>query len=157
MSSVYSLLGGLKEWEWVGILLARLAVGVLFLLSGGGKLFRRDRREQMQQTLREARVPFPQFNAVFVSAVEFVFGLLLLVGALAPLACVMLSGVMIVALATTRIRSIQSSSAVGWLSELLYLPEVLYLVILVWLFLSGPGWISVDYLIMSRLGPTAAG
>ena len=45
---------------------------------------------------------------------------------------------------------IQSSSIVGWLSEFLYFPEVLYLVILVWLFLSGPGWISVDYLITSR-------
>jgi putative oxidoreductase len=151
MSSVYSLLGGLKEWEWVGILLARLAVGVLFLLSGEGKLFRSDRRKQMQQTLREAGVPFPQFNAVFVSAVEFVFGFLLVVGALTPLSCVMLSGLMIVAITTTRIRSLQSSSAVGWLSEFLYLPEVLYLVILVWLFLSGPGWISVDYLITSRL------
>jgi putative oxidoreductase len=151
MSSVCSLLGGLKEWEWVGILLARLAVGVLFLLSGEGKLFRSDRRAQMQQTLREAGIPFPQFNAVFVAVVEFVFGFLLVVGALTPLSCVMLSGVMIVAITTTRIRSIQSSSIGGWLSEFLYFPEVLYLVILVWLFLSGPGWISVDHLITSRL------
>jgi putative oxidoreductase len=151
MSSVDSLLGGLREWEWVGILLARLAVGVLFLLSGEGKLFRSDRRAQMQQTLREAGIPFPQPNAVFVAVVEFVFGFLLVVGALTPLSCVMLSGVMIVAITTTRIWSIRSSSIGGWLSEFLYPPEVLYLVILVWLFLSGPGWISVDYLITSRL------
>jgi hypothetical protein len=42
----------------------------------------------------------------------------------------MLSGVMILAIATTAIRNIKSTSAVGWLSEFLYLSEVLYLVIL---------------------------
>ena len=31
--------------------------------------------------------------------------------------------------------------------EVLYLPEVLYVVILIWLFLSGPGWFSVDGLL----------
>ena len=57
---------------------------------------------------------------------------------------------MIVAIASTRIRGIPSSSPADWLSQLLYLPEVLYLVILVWLFVSGPGWLSVDPMIMSR-------
>jgi hypothetical protein len=42
----------------------------------------------------------------------------------------MLSGVMILAIATTAIRNIKSTSAFGWLSEFLYLSEVLYLVIL---------------------------
>ena len=73
-------IGRWTEWEWVGILLARFAVGLLFLLSGAGKLFRSDRRETMLQTLREAGIPFPQFNASFVSVVEFVFGLLLVLG-----------------------------------------------------------------------------
>jgi putative oxidoreductase len=144
MSSITKLLGGLNEWEWVGILLARTAVGVLFVLSGGGKLFRGDRREIMRQTLREAGIPFPRLNAVVVSMVEFVFGFLLVIGALTPLCCVMLGGVMIVAIATTRIQSIKTSAPLEWLSEFLYLPEVLYLVILVWLLLSGPGWLSVD-------------
>jgi hypothetical protein len=40
-----------------------------------------------------------------------------------------------------------------WLAESLYLPEVLYLVILIWLFFSGPGWLSVDHLILSNLRP----
>jgi putative oxidoreductase len=144
------LVGGPTEWEWVEILLARSAVGLLFLLSGAGKLLRSDRREMMLQTLREAGIPFPQFNATFVSAVEFCFGLLLAVGALTRLSCSMLGGVMIMAIATARIRSIHSSSPADWLSEFLYLPEVLYLVILVWLLLSGPGWLGVDSMMMSR-------
>src|SRR5262249_56791362 len=84
----------------VGILLARLTVGFLFFLSGRGKLFAPERREEMRQTLIEAHVPFVEFNVVFVSIVEFVGGLLLVLGALTPLACALLACVMIVALAT---------------------------------------------------------
>ena len=110
----------------------------------------KERREQMEQTLRDAQIPFPELNAVFVSAVEFLFGFLLIIGAATPLACLMLSGVMVVAILTTAIRKIEASSPLGWLSEFLYLPEVLYLVILVWLFFSGPGWLSVDQLFLSK-------
>jgi putative oxidoreductase len=152
MSWIRMCFDALKEWEWVGILLARFAVGLLFLLSGGGKLFRSDRREKMRQTLQEAGVPFPRFNAAFVAAVEFVCGFLLVVGALTPLACLMLIGVMVVALLTTQIRGIKASSPIDWLAEFLYLPEVLYFVILVWLLLSGPGWLSVDHLVWSSPG-----
>jgi len=140
-------LGGLSQYEWIGILIARLAVGVLFALSGWGKLFVPSRREKMIRTLRAAAVPAPEAMAVFVSSIEFVFGSLLAIGFLTPLSCVMLSGVMVVALATTVLPGVEASSFAGWLGEVLYLPEVLYVVILIWLFLSGPGWFSVDQLI----------
>jgi putative oxidoreductase len=151
VSCVQIFLSELHSWEWLGILLARLAVGLLFFLSGRSKLFIPQRREQMRQQLIEARVPFPEFNAVFVSAVEFVCGLLLVLGALTPLACAMLGSVMIMAIATIAIRKIKASSPLNWLSEFLYLPEVLLLVILLWLFFSGPGWFSIDHLILSQI------
>ncbi|HEU5246971.1 MAG TPA: DoxX family protein [Candidatus Udaeobacter sp.] len=132
------------------MLLARLVVGSLFVLSGRGKLFVPERREQMRRTLVKAHVPFREFNAVFVSTVEFVCGLLLVLGALTPLTCAMLGCVMIMAIATTAIRNIKAASLLGWLSEFLYLPEVLCLVILVWLLFSGPGWLSIDHLILSH-------
>ena len=128
-------------------MIARLSVGVLFALSGWGKLFVPSRREEMVRTLRAAAVPAPEVNAVFVASVEFLFGSLLAIGFLTPLSCVMLSGVMLVALATTVLPAVKASSFAGWLGEVLYLPEVLYVVILIWLFLSGPGWLSVDRLI----------
>ena len=131
--------------------MARVAVGLLFFLSGRGKLFVPERREQMRETLVAADVPFPDFNALFVSIVEFVFGLLLIFGAITPLACAMLSGVMIVAVVTTAVRNIKATSPLGWLSEFLYLPEVLLFIILLWLLLSGPGWLSVDHLILSQI------
>jgi putative oxidoreductase len=150
MSCLQIFLSELHSWEWLGILLARVAVGLLFFLSGRSKLFVPQRREQMRQQLIEAHVPFPEFNAMFVSAVEFGCGLLLVLGALTPLACALLACVMIVAITTTAIHNVKASSPLNWLSEFLYLPEVLYLVILIWLFFAGPGSISVDCLRASR-------
>jgi putative oxidoreductase len=150
MSLACIFLSELYAWQWLGILVARLAVGLLFFLSGRSKLFVNERREQMRQTLREAHIPFPEFNALFVSTIEFVCGALLILGALTSVACVMLGGVIIVAIATTAIRNIKATSLLGWLSEFLYLPEVLYLVTLFWLLLSGAGWFSIDQLIFSH-------
>src|SRR6266513_4391489 len=150
MSCLRIFLVELHAAQWLGILMARLAVGLLFFLSGRGKLFVPERREQMRETLVEAHVPFPELNAVFVSIVEFCLGLLLIFGALTPVACVMLGGVMIVAITTTAIRTIKAPPLLAWLSECLYLTEVLTLVILVWLFFSGPGWLSVDQLVLSH-------
>ena len=149
MSSVRFFVNELHSLEWIGILLARIAVGLLFFLSGRGKLFVPEHREQMRQTLIEAHVSFPDFNALFISTVEFVCGLLLIFGALTPLACALLAFVMIVAIATIATRNIKASSPTEWLAAFLYLPEPLYLVILIWLFFSGPGWLSIDHLVLS--------
>ena len=151
MSCVRFFIDELHSLEWVGIFLARVAVGLLFFLSGRGKLFVPERREQMRQTLNEAHVPFVEFNVLLVSIVEFVGGLLLVFGALTPLACLMVGGVMLVALATIAVPNIKAPPLLGWFAEFLYLPEVLYLVILIWLFFSGPGWLSVDHLIASQI------
>ncbi len=37
----------------------RICVGLLFVISGGGKLFSRKKRETMQETLRTAGIPLP--------------------------------------------------------------------------------------------------
>jgi hypothetical protein len=58
MLSIRTLLTEVHAWQWVGILVARLAVGLLFFLSGRGKLFVPERREQIRETLVVARVPF---------------------------------------------------------------------------------------------------
>lgn len=151
MSCIRIFLSELHPLEWIGILLARLAVGSLFFLSGRSKLFVHEGRQQMRQTLIEAHIPFAEFNAVFVSAVECVCGLLLILGALTSLACALIACVMIMAIATIAIHNIKASSPLNWVSEFLYRPEVLYLVILVWLFFSGPGWFSVDHLFLSEI------
>jgi putative oxidoreductase len=149
MSVWTSWQSGFQQYEWIGMLIARLSAGTLFALSGSGKLFVPSRRDEMLRTLRDAGIPAPEMNAIFVSSVEFLFGILLVLGFLTPLCCLTLSGVMVVALGTTILPRIKAPSLASWLGSVLYLPEVLYLVILVWLFLSGPGRFSVDYLMWS--------
>lgn len=95
----------------------------------------------------QSHIPFPHANAIFVSAVEFASGAGLVVGLLTPLCAVVLVADMIVAIATNRIHSIQATGVLGWVDDFLYLPEVLYVLILVWLIFSGPGRYSLDGLI----------
>jgi putative oxidoreductase len=149
MMTMPLLQSALQHYEWLGILAARLAVGILFAVSGWGKLFVPSRREEMLRTVRQAGIPAPALNAVVVSLVEFLFGTVLVLGFLTPLSCLLLCGDMVVALGTSVLSRIKASSLADWLGAVLYLPEVLYLVILLWLLLSGPGWFSVDQLIWS--------
>jgi putative oxidoreductase len=144
-----SLRNNLQGWEWIGVLLARLSVGLLFALSGAGKLFVQARRDKMLETVRQAGLPAPEQSAVLLSSVEFLFGTFLVLGFLTPLCCILLSGLMVGALVTTVVPALEADSAFGWLAEFLYLPEVLYLVLLVWLLFAGPGWLSLDHLLFS--------
>jgi putative oxidoreductase len=139
----------LSRWQWLGQLLARVSVGFFFFLSGRGKVFVPARREQMREAMRHTGLPWPELSATAISAIEFVFGATLCLGLFTPVSCVMLIAVMLGALVTTQIPRIKAASAVDWVGEVLYLPEVLYVVILVWLLLAGPGWLSLDRLWLS--------
>ncbi|MDQ3516380.1 MAG: DoxX family protein [Gemmatimonadota bacterium] len=143
------LANGLPGYEWIAVLIARLSVGVLFAISGGGKLFVAEKRKEMQETLKKAGVPAPETMAVVLAFIEFFFGLLLALGFLTPISCVMLIGVMIGALVTTVLPGIEAKTPIAWLGEFLYLPETLYLVILFWLLLSGAGALSVDHILFT--------
>lgn len=139
-----ALVDNLHQYQWAGAFVARISVGLLFVLSGGGKLFVPKKAKEMQETIRKAGVPAPEVTAKILSIVEFVFGIFLLLGFLTPLACITLIGLMIGALVTTVLPGVKESSFLAWLSAFLYLPEVLYIVILFWLLLSGPGVAAVD-------------
>jgi putative oxidoreductase len=144
-----AIVRSLSHWEWLGQLLARASVGLLFFLSGRGKLFVPGRREQMREAIRQAGLPRPELTAPAMSAVEFICGAMLILGLFTPLSSVMLICVMLGALVTTQLPRIKAASAGDWVSEVLYLPEVLYVVILVWLLFAGPGWLSLDRLLWS--------
>jgi putative oxidoreductase len=139
----------LSRWEWAGQLVARVSVGLLFFLSGRGKLFVPARRDQMRETITRAGLPRPELTAPVMSAIEFTCGALLCLGLFTPLACVMLMGIMLGALVTTQLPRVKAASAADWLGDVLYLPEVLYVVILLWLLFAGPGWLSLDRLVPS--------
>ena len=149
---IQSVLTMLRAGEWMPVTAARLLIGIFFCISGGTKLFVPAQFRVLEQTLIQSHIPFPHANAIFVSVVEFACGAGLALGLLTPLCAAVLTGDMIVAIATNRIHSIQASGVLAWLDEFLYLPEVLYILILVWLIFSGPGRYSVDGLIAWRAG-----
>lgn len=114
-------------------------IGIFFCISDGTKLLVPARFRTMEQTLAESHIPFLHANAIFVSLVEFACGADLVLGLLTPLCALLLLVNMIVAIATNRIHSIQASGLFAWVDDFLYLPEVLYVLILVWFIFSGPG------------------
>lgn len=148
MNAIENALATLRAAEWMPITAVRASIGIFFCISGGTKLFVPAQFSTMEHTLAQSHIPFPHASALFVSLVEFVSGAGLVVGLLTPLCALVLAIDMIVAIATNRIQSIQASGVLAWLDDFLYLPEVLYWMILVWLIFSGPGRYSVDGLIV---------
>jgi putative oxidoreductase len=149
---IQNVLTTLRAAEWMPVTAARVLIGIFFCISGGTKLFVRGQFRVLEQTMVQIHTPFPHATALFVATVEFACGAGLALGLLTPVCAAMLTGDMIVAVATTSIHSIHASSVLAWLDDFLYLPEVLYILILVWLIFSGPGRYSVDGLIAWRVG-----
>jgi putative oxidoreductase len=147
---------GNRSWEEFAVLLARISLGVFFAISGGNKLFVAAHTREMYETIAAAGIPFPHAMTYFVSSVEFICGLLLIIGLLSSLCCIALIFDMIVAIATVQLATIAKGlSFIDWLDDFLYLPEVLYIIIFIWLICSGPGRVSVDHAVGRQIAPLA--
>jgi len=147
----FALLGS-SDLEQYAILLVRVSIGLFFAISGANKLFVAGGTKPVYDTLVAAKVPFPRQTAYFVSSVEFVCGSLLTVGFLSSPACVTLLIDMIVAVLTNTLATVPKGlSRLNWLDDVLYLPEVLYVLFFIWLMCSGPGKFSVDYWLATKL------
>ena len=142
-----NFLSTLRAAEWIPMTAVRVLIGIFFCVSGATKLLVPARFSTMEQTLAQSHIPFPHANAIFVSLVEFASGAGLVLGLLTPLCALVLAVDMVVAIVTNRIHSIKETGIFAWLDDFLYLPEVLYVLILVWLIFSGPGRYSLDGLI----------
>ena len=146
-------LSGSRSLEEFAVLLARISLGVFFAISGGNKLFVATQYKLMYETIVGAGIPFPHVMTYFVSSVEFVCGCLLIIGLLSTLCCIAFIIDMIVAITTVQLATITKAlSFIDWLDDFLYLPEVMYIIIFLWLISSGPGRLSVDRWIAVRFG-----
>lgn len=146
------MLSGSRPLEQVTVLLARISLGVFFALSGGNKLLVASEYTLMHETIAGAGIPFPYFMTYFVSSVELVCGCLLVIGLLSSLCCVAFIIDMIVAIVTVQLATIKAVSFMNWLDDFLYLPEVMYIIIFLWLISSGPGPLSIDHWIAVHSG-----
>jgi putative oxidoreductase len=147
----FALLGS-GAFEQYAILLVRVAIGLFFAISGANKLFVAGGTKPVYDTLVKAKVPFPHQTAYFVAGVEFVCGSLVTVGFLSSPACVALLIDMTVAVLTDSLSNLPKGlSALSWLDDFLYLPEVLYVLFFIWLICSGPGKFSADSWLAGKL------
>jgi putative oxidoreductase len=88
------------------------------------------------QLFTDLGIPMPHLQAPFVAVVELVGGLLLLTGLLTRLAAVPLMGTMVVALLTAQREQTHN------LGDLFGTVEFLYLSLLLWLAIAGPGRVA---------------
>ena len=147
----FALLGN-GDVEQFAILLVRISIGLFFAISGANKLFSAGGIKPVYDTLVAAKIPFPRQTAYFVAGVEFVCGSLLTVGFLSSPASVALMIDMIVAILTNTLATVPKGlSRLNWLDDVLYLPEVLYVLFFIWLICSGPGKFSVDFWLAGKL------
>ncbi len=142
---VRRLYTSLEGVEWLGRLLVRLSVGIMFFGSGLGKL---GKLPGLVGYFRSLGIPFPEIQAPFVASVELVCGTLVVVGLATRPAALMLCGVMVVAIITAAAPEHHIQASWHGLLEFLYLSEWCLLLLLGWLLLAGPGRASLD----ARLG-----
>lgn len=140
-TTVGRTLGFSRKLEWLGPLLVRLAVGLVFAASGWGKLHHLD---DVSQYFGSLGIPAPHAQAVFVSTVELVGGVLLLLGLGTRIAALFLVGVMAVAIWTAKLPEIHG------IVELARTIELAYLASFVWLVVAGGGAASVDHVLGKR-------
>ncbi len=118
--------------------MARIVVGLVFVVSGWGKLQHLDKVTAFFTGLG---IPLAGIQAPFVALVELIGGALLLVGAFTQLASLPLIGVMVVAIITAKRDDISGFTDLFGLSEFLYIVLFIYLAVL------GAGKCSVDALL----------
>ncbi len=141
-------------WTDIALTLNRVAVGMFFLLSGYHKLFNAERHRALTEELKALGIHAVGFNQWWVPTVEFTGGCAVVVGFLAPLAALGLLGITLVAIATSGPRRIEVSKPIDRadrIDDWLYLPEILYAVMLIMVVSVGAGPYSLDALIMDLI------
>lgn len=133
-------------------LAARIVFGQAFLIAGWGKLSNIDGAIQNFERLG---IPAANLQAPFVGTVEFVGGLLLLLGLGTRISATFLASTMVVAVLTAH-----SGDFAGVLTldkDLTDITPLPFLVAMLWLMAKGAGKLSVDQLLASRAGGGSGG
>jgi putative oxidoreductase len=131
----------------LALLLIRLSVGVVFAQTGWGKLHHLD---DIIEFFRSLGIPAPELQAPFVSTLEFVGGIAVILGLGTRLFSAPLMFSMVVAIITAKKDDIES------LTDVLGFIEWHYIVFFAVLVLLGPGKVSLDALIAKKLSSGGA-
>jgi putative oxidoreductase len=132
----------LARVRWLAPLLGRLAVGLLFLSTGWGKVHSISKVTAFFESLG---ILAPGPNAVLVGYTELIGGALLVLGLATRLATVPLIVSMVVAIVTAKLGDLHN------VFDLVGFDEFTYLVVLVMIAIIGPGEVSLDRFVAARL------
>lgn len=122
---------------WLLDVFIQACVGSFFCISGYHKLFNAQRHASLVETLKANHIPFVTFNQWWVPFVEFSAGLVLVLNlpfGLVPLASLGLLVICLVACITDGRKRVASYSPIDKadvIDDWLYLPEVIYAILLV--------------------------
>ena len=141
-----SLLARLSRTEWLGPLLLRLVFGYFWLETGWAKLHN---LEFFAGRFVEWGIPWPMLSATVSGATDLIGGALLIIGLGTRLAAIPMIVNMLVALAVVVLPTITT------FNEFVELDEVLYVCVLFWLLMAGPGKASLDHLLARRFANPA--
>ena len=128
--------------QWLAPMLGRLAVGLVFMSTGWGKVHN---LAKVTGFFQELGIPAPAFNAVLVGYSELICGTLLVIGLLTRLATIPLVVSMVVAILTAKRADIHG------LFDLVGFDEFTYLCVLVMIAVLGAGAVSLDRALARRL------
>lgn len=143
------LIDGFSAHE-LALTIERAGVGLFFALSGYHKLFFAQRHADLVQTLKANRIPCIRFMEWWVPGWELIAGTFLAFGLFSVASAAVLAFICLVATCTdglARIQAYQPLDKADWLDDLLYLPEVLYGIMLLTVVLAGPTAYSLDTLL----------
>jgi len=130
-----------QRLDWLGPLVARVTLGVLFVSTGWGKVHS---LPKVIAYFTELGIPLPGIQAPMVSFIELIGGALLIIGLGSRLAAIPLMGSMVVAILTAQRENVHG------LPDLFGLVEWTYFALLLWVALAGPGTVSLDHLRFGR-------
>jgi putative oxidoreductase len=138
---------------WLPPLAARIALGVTFIQTGWGKLHSLD---QVTEYFTKLGIPAASIQAPMVAGIEFIGGLLLIVGLFTRYASALLMSTMVVAIITAKWPD-SEGALLGRLGDMLGTPEFAYLALFLWLAVAGAGKLSLDHVLapMFRRGAGA--
>lgn len=132
-----------KRLGWLPPTLARVAMGITMLTAGWGKL------TNLEATITNFRdafgLPIPQILGPLTAGVEFVGGILLLIGLATRFASLALAFNFVIAIVTVIWKDL------GDKLNVFGVVETCYILLFIWIAVAGPGPLSLDHLITRKI------
>ena len=139
---INAALGLTTSLDWLAPLLVRIYFGYFWAETGWGKIHNLN---AFAQRFVGWGVPYPHISAALSGYTEWIGGILLMLGLFTRLVSIPLMFNMFVALVKVKMKEVTA------IDDFAEMDEALYMFILFWLIMAGPGRISIDHLIRLAL------